>query len=359
MKLFRYLSREVFSLLLAITLILLIIFLSNEWFRHISRVVAGRLSMAMMAELLLLSLPQLLGVLLPLGFFFALLIAYGRLYADNEMTVMFASGLSPVKLSIYTLVMACIVAIFAGTISLGVAPNIEVKRQQIMRQGGLALMVDLLLPGRFQTIDKHGTAVYVAATDNEKLRGIFIARRLPQKKQWDIVSAERGEIIEPDSGLRQLVLYQGQRYQGVLGQGDFYTTSFSELSFPLTKKQRSMPVNVKSRSSIYLWRHYHDSLGNSAELQWRLSIPMMAFILALISVPLSRVSPRQGRYAKIFPATLIIVVYANLLFFIRSWVKHGSFPVDIGLWGLHIAFLFVAAIIWWWPNSRLKSRLSI
>lgn len=351
MKLFRYLTREVCTLFIAITLILMVIFLSHEWFRYLSRVVAGRLSMTTMLELLLLSLPQLLGLLLPLGFFFALLVAKGRLYADSEMTAMFAGGLSPYKLGLFSLLMAIVIALISGTISLSIAPRVAKARQELLRRGGMALMVDLLLPGQFQAFGKR--VIFVESID-DKLHGIFVAKQEPG--MLDIMTAAHGEILETDT--RALVLYDGQRYQGPADSYEFNVTAFSQLKIPITKTTKPISMNVKSLPTSTLWQHYHENPAYIAELQWRFSVPLMAFILALISVPLARVSPRQGRYAKILPAILIIVVYANLLFFIRGWIKSGEFPVGIGLWGLHGVFLFLALILWRFDSLKRLLRLA-
>jgi lipopolysaccharide export system permease protein len=356
MILFRYLGKEVIMLFAAITCILMVIFLSQEWFRWLSRVAAGHVPMSMMAQLLLLSLPQLLALLLPLSFFFALLLAYGRFYAESEMTAMLAGGMSPRRLSGYSLVMAALVALVAGSFSLGLSPQVMQKRQQLLRQGGLALMIELVVPGRLQRLGRHGPAVYVDRVSNDSLEGVFIAKRAADDA-WDIVSATSAKIVEPVSGQRQLVLYNGRRYQGIVGERQFKITDFARFTLPITRTLQPIPLSVKSLTSLYLWQHYRDNLANSAELQWRVSIPLMTLILALISIPLARVSPQQGRYAKVLPGTLIIVVYANLLFFMRTWIKQGSFPVSIGLWGLHVVFLGVAMSLWWWPHSGLKRKL--
>jgi len=72
-------------------------------------------------------------------------------------------------------------------------------------------------------------------------------------------------------------------------------------------------------------------------LQWRLSIPLAAVLLALLAVPLSYTSPRQGRFGKIAIAILIYIPYANLLVLARKWIASGVLPSWVGLWPVHIA----------------------
>jgi lipopolysaccharide export system permease protein len=65
-------------------------------------------------------------------------------------------------------------------------------------------------------------------------------------------------------------------------------------------------------------------------------------VLALLAVPLSRVSPREGRFARIVPALLLYLVYFALLFAARDWLADGHLPAALGLWWIHLAFALLA-----------------
>ncbi len=49
------------------------------------------------------------------------------------------------------------------------------------------------------------------------------------------------------------------------------------------------------------------------KLHWRLTLPIMCLVLALIAVPLARLRPRQGRYARVWLAVLIFFFYYNIV----------------------------------------------
>lgn len=80
--------------------------------------------------------------------------------------------------------------------------------------------------------------------------------------------------------------------------------------------------------------------GYAAELEWRLSMPLSVIILGLLGVPLSRVNPRQGRFARLVPAVLIYIIYVNMLFVSRSWLEHGKISPWLGLWWVHGLFCY-------------------
>ena len=52
----------------------------------------------------------------------------------------------------------------------------------------------------------------------------------------------------------------------------------------------------------------------------------MAVILTLLAVPMSRLRPRQGRYARVGFAIVVYMVYANLLSASKVWVEKGQLP---------------------------------
>ncbi len=65
----------------------------------------------------------------------------------------------------------------------------------------------------------------------------------------------------------------------------------------------------------------------------------MLLLLTLIAVPLSRLKPRQGRYARIGVAVLTYFFYSNLLSAAKVWVEKGILPPAIGVWWVHLIAL--------------------
>ena len=84
----RYICQEIIVTMIAITTVLLVIFLSNHFLRYIQQAAVGKLSGDLLFQVMLLQIPRLLGYLLPLGLFIAILLVFGRMYVDNEMAVL-------------------------------------------------------------------------------------------------------------------------------------------------------------------------------------------------------------------------------------------------------------------------------
>ena len=84
----------------------------------------------------------------------------------------------------------------------------------------------------------------------------------------------------------------------------------------------------------------------------------MAITLALLAVPLSRLRPRQSRYARVWLAVLVYFLYSNLASAGRVWIERGVVPEWLGLWWVHVALLVIGAIVMGTPRvaARLRYR---
>lgn len=88
----RYITREVFHTLLIVTTVLVIAFLSQQVVRYLNNAAVGKISTNILVELISFEIPYLLAMLLPLGLYIAVMVVYGRFYADNEMSILNRSG---------------------------------------------------------------------------------------------------------------------------------------------------------------------------------------------------------------------------------------------------------------------------
>ena len=179
-----------------------------------------------------------------------------------------------------------------------------------------------------------------------------------------VITAERGERVgTPGSGELAFVLYNGTRHDGVPGNLDFAIIEFAEHRIPVRNGDtREFAETIEMRPTATLWRS-QDRL-DQAELQWRLSTPLSLVLLAILAVPLSRSSPREGRYARIGAGLLIFVTYYNLLAIARVWIERGQVPSSLGLWWVHGGLALLALYLlgrqagWFVRAPRVRARLA-
>ena len=352
MIIFRYLAKEVFVTLIALTGILMLIFLSNQFVQYLNRAASGNIPGMIIMKLMMLEMPNLMGLLLPLGFYMALLLAYGRLYAESEMTVLRASGYGPRQLFAHSFIMATVVALLVGAVMVWASPYIAVERTSLLRSSGIKTLIQTIMPGRFHAINGGQQVFHVQdmSRDHSKAEQVFLAKKNYQddKTQWDILWADSAfSERNAQTGEEYIVLQHGKEYQGTPGEAKYQVAEFSEYKARLPHPNVQISDDLRTAKTATLWPLNNANRAKAAELQWRLSIPLMVLTLTVVAVPLSRVNSRAGKFAKLLPAVIIYILYANFMFLARNAIVSGKIPLWIGMWWIHLLVLFLGLFLMW------------
>lgn len=335
MTLDRYLRREVVANLTAVLIVLLLIFLGNRFVRFLGEALQGDLAEDTLLTILFLKLLSALVAIVPLALYLAVLLGFGRLYRDNEMTALLASGVSPWRMARSMLSLIIPLALIIGVLSLYLSPWAEEQVERISDEVEARSELFGLSPGRFIE-DKSGQGVfYIGSIDDDgvTLRNIFAQWR--RDGQLETMTAKRGYVKEDERyQARYLVLEDGHRYEGEPGAPEFRLIRFEQHAIYLQPR----PISASERrhkalSTTELLRT--QSLDGAAELQRRLSMPLATVLLGLLAIPLSKTSPRQGRYAKLLLAILIYASYSNMLTVAQSWVSRSIVAPVVGVWWVH------------------------
>ncbi len=118
----RYLAKQILQLTGALTFVLLAVAVLIRLLNYLSDASEGNIDPSVLLLLMSFRLPEFVQLILPLALLLAVLLAYGRMYADNEMTVLIASGVSKLRLLVYTLLSASVVVVLIAYLSLSLTP---------------------------------------------------------------------------------------------------------------------------------------------------------------------------------------------------------------------------------------------
>lgn len=358
MRLFRYLAKEVLVSTAGVTLILLLVILSGRFTSYLGRVAEGKMTFEFLFIILGYHIPSFVQMIMPLAFFLSLLLAFGRLYIENEMSVLFSSGISKVKLAGYTLGIALLISLFSGTINLWLAPASEYKAAEASEQQNQLSTFDFLIPGRFEGNGQRTTYIESFTPDEGWMNQIFISDFIRQNGQSIPVQtfAANAEQLRISSKGDQnyLVFKDGTRYEGQPGTAEYRITQFDTYAVRM-ENQASPPIDEPyTQSTLALIKS--DRKIDKIELQWRISLIIIIPILAIIGLSLSQVNPRQGRFFKMLPAILIMILYLALLIWGRTGLEKGKLPMQFGLWWIHGLFMLLAAFLFAQYNQVFQRR---
>jgi lipopolysaccharide export system permease protein len=344
-RLDRYLLREVATTSVAVTGVLLVVLLSNQLARVLGQAAQSDFPVGVVFALIGLTTLQQLTVLVPIGLFLGIVLALGRLYHESEMTAMTACGLGPLgiyrPIALFTLVVVALLAL----LSFRVVPEAGARAQEIRVEALRTAQFGALQAGRFRSF-AGGDAVFYAETVDRggRLGGVFVQRR--DEDRLEIAVAERAEQRGAGQAEQLFVLFNGRRYEGVPGTREWRVVEFAEHGIPVrmpefrAKKERRQ---VKATRALF----GSDAGEDRAELAWRIAVPVMAAVLMVLAVPLSKLRPRQGRFARVGLAVLAYFLYSNLVATVRVWIEKDSPGGAYGLWWVHLLPLALAAVMLW------------
>lgn len=352
----RYLLKEVVLNWVAVTLVLWIIVLSNRLARFLSEAADGDLPADIIFTLLGLKSIDYLVVLLPLTLYLGVLLALGRLYKDSEMAALGACGIGPAQLYRPLMGLALLVGALIAGISLYVAPRTAAMGNEVRARAMSANDLSVITAGRFHE-SADGKMIFYAervSPNHEHLEQLFV--RDNRDAVSTLLTAKRAHPArDATTGDRFLVMEEGYRYQGFPGDEVFRILQFSRHGVRLESAEILNPsVKRDTLPSEQLWGS--QDRGDIAELQWRMSLPIAAICLVLLAVPLSRTTPRKGRFGKLFVAVLIFIVYYNLLGTAQAWVEKGTLGPLPGLWWVHLVPILITVALFYFGRMSAPRR---
>ncbi|MEM9397394.1 MAG: LPS export ABC transporter permease LptF [Pseudomonadota bacterium] len=361
MRVGRYLANDVIGHTGAVTLVLLAIFITGRFVKYLAQAATGELAADILLPIMFYRLPGFLELLLPLGLFIGILMAYGRLYVESEMVILSACGLGPLRLAALTLLPAFLVTAIVATLALYLTPIGAQRAEQLLRAPSAMQGLQLVGEGRFQAWGGGDGISYAKRIDEENglLERVFLYEEQTENDGEgggvSLTVAQRGEVVRrSDLGARYLELQEGVRYTGVIGRADFSVVEFERFG------QRLPDLQVNKRRDEVDGKPTLDLLDSSsseerAALHWRLSLAVMVPIVALLALSLSKTNHRRGRYLQLAPALLVHLCYLLLLASARTRAAEGEGDVE-QLWLIHGGFALLAALLLFWPSLRQVSK---
>jgi len=344
----RYLISEIVQTLAAVLFVLLLIFMGRYFAIFLADAAAGEITGAVVLDLLFLRTMSALNLMLPFSLYISILLAFGRLYKDNEMTAFAASGVTAPRILLTVFSLGLVFSLLVGAFSLWLSPWAERQRSVITAESEKYSVLQNVLPGQFNELGKRNDAVFYVeeiSGDNKQLTNVFA--QIKSKDTMDVFSASRGyQYRDEATGDTYLVLTDGFRYQGLPGRQDFLIQEYEKNAIRIVEPsttQKSSRFRSVTTSELMERSNPRDQ----AELQWRISMPITTLLLAMLGVLISRTSPRQGRFAKLFLAILIYIIYSNAISIGRTWVAQNKVPVEIGVWWVHgLLLIFIAMLLY-------------
>ncbi len=355
----RYLASQLLITTLAVTALLTLILMGGRVIKYFGMAAQGKLDVELLSAVLLYRLPGFLELIIPLGLFIAVLLVFGRLYIDNEISVLTSSGISRWQLVAFSLPSILLVTLCVAVFSFYLTPHGNLASEKLFNQQANRNTFDMVKAGQFQRVDNNMLYARALSADKTQLLDVTLYNeksRPDGTAQHTILYAKNARrFFDNKTDLTYIELSEGYRYELMAGQLSYSKIRFQQYRMRLTLNNDDKEIS-RSRTMTTTAIYQHLRAGDLlalGEWLWRCSMPLIAPIAALLALPLAKVNPRQGRYLKLLPAILLYISFVVLIGATRNSIEKGKL-IPLALWLVHICYFSIALLLLSWDSLMLR-----
>jgi len=315
----------------------------------------------------ILLLPFILSYTIPMAILTAVLLAFGRLAADNETTAMRASGISMLNIAIPVFIVSLILSLLLLILNERIVPESHYKSRIVLKKIGMQNPMALLEPGTFiKGFEDYIIFVYSIEKD-EKLKNIRIYQPVGNNNTRVIV-AEEG-IIEsvPNKQALKLELRKGSVEEPSQDDPEkFYKLNFNKYYMTLNmseadshgkieKKQQELKSSELKREIKTFGKKGIDTLPLKIQLHKRIAMSFSPLVFAIIGIPLAIKTRRGEKSISLGLSLLVFVVYWIMMIGVKALAINKVFPAAISMWLPNIILLILG--IWIFTFMHKKGHI--
>lgn len=309
-------------------------------------------------------LPYFCLVTIPMAVLLAVLLGFGRLSADSEVTAMKACGISLYGLLPPVLAFAFCAYTATTLVTLYGIPwgNTSFRRlvtSIVEKKGVNALKEQVFID------DFPGLVLYLNrySPQDHRITGILIQDDRNPAEPSTIFAATGVLFSDPTAREIRLLLKDGGIHRPV-GKAGYRLVEFQDYDLKINIPQAAREVlkNEMDMSLSELYAninspHLDQKLRTDMELevQRRFSLPFACFVFALIAIPLGIQNQRSGKGAGFALSIGVLIVYYVIFTIFKAMGERGMVAPGVAMWSPNL--LFVAFGIYLFRQTAEERRL--
>jgi lipopolysaccharide export system permease protein len=359
-RLDRYIFRQLFWSLTAVTFGLTALIWLTQSLRFVELVVNRGLSLLVFMHLTGLLIPSFIAVILPITTYIVIQFTYHRMAGDREVTAMRATGLSPFALARPALALALLAMLAGYWLNLSVVPAALASFREFQWEIRNKVAAFLLQEGVFTSIsDKLVVYVRTRSVDG-MLRGILVDDARDPEVHATIL-AESGQLLEGAHGPRVLLI-NGSRQEIDRQTGRLNVLTFAENEIDLadaSDQDTSRPIDMSELDLADLLNPRlalpRDAPKWIAEAHKRLAGPPASVsyaLVALVSV-LTGTFQRHGGFFRPLLSVMAIVLLVALGLTVNGLAARDNALIPL-IWAHALLPGCVCAVLLFIP-SRMRA----
>ena len=299
-------------------------------------------------------------LIITLSFFLAIILSISQLYKNSEAIVMNSMGLSDKHFIFFIQPIVLLTFVIIVFLTIYAVPWAKQQKNIIQEETRNASEFSFITEGEFEEF-KQGDIVFYASESKtldtvgeQNMEEIFIYAS-NKGKPVIILASEAKKYIDSTNNSIYLRLKDGVRYQGIPSDENISILNFElyDMEIVSGELQKSLAIYTKIEGKSTLDLIKEGGSYANAELQWRLSQPIMVLILSVFGVFLGKASPRGGKGVNLLIGIIVFMLYNNALLIAKSAIELSQMDPVIGLWGVHLLVLMFLILLYQFRKGKI------
>jgi lipopolysaccharide export system permease protein len=345
----RYLLKRLLPPLLVSFCIFSGILVLMEFFNLTDLIINKGVPFRAVGLILLTKIPETFSITVPMSLIMAVIMTFGRLAEDNELTVFRMAGYPLHSMLLPPLTVGFILALgLVGLQQYGL-PQLSDYKERRLSELEIINPVRILQPQTFMEIPPY--TLYAETIDGPSMENVWIEDRQPDNPQ--IITSQTGRWIKKGPGQYELKLDNGTLHQKT---GDGYRVlKFSEQTLQFSPELdagnlggnddfRSLGEKYTAYRSLGQEIHDHEDPSEvpskkkkkhrklRTEFHRTLALPFATFFLVLVTTPTGLLTKQYGTVANLIFCIGIFFSYYILLTLTEPLATQGYLDSALAMW---------------------------
>ncbi len=306
-------------------------------------------------KIFFLFLPYVLIFTIPISVLAAVLLGFGRLSGDNEVTALRTSGVSIYKVVLPVVISGFIISLISVPLNDKILPQSEFAARKLLKRIGIKNPTAMLEPGVFVKGFKD-YVIFIYNVKGNMLEDIRIYQPQEGKPTRTIV-AKRGEVIPlPEENSVKLKLSDGTADEISSEKPDeFYKLSFKNYYMTLNLDEAVDTATIQKKAREKSIKEILLDIKNlseetiaviplSIELHKKLALAFSSLVFVLVGIPLAITTHRRERFVGFGLAIVLFLIYWGIMLTGIAFAIRGIIPPWLGVWSADI-LLFGTGVV--------------
>ncbi|MBL7073062.1 MAG: LptF/LptG family permease [Candidatus Omnitrophica bacterium] len=354
----RYMLKELGGPFLGALFVSTIILAAGNIIQTVDMVMNKGVEAIQVVKIFFLFLPYVLIFTIPISVLSAVLLGFGRLSGDNEVTTLRTSGINIHSIVLPVLICGFIISLISVPLNDRILPESEFIARKLLKKVGIKHPTAMLEPGVFVKGFKN-YIIFIHGVKGEVLENIRIYQ--PRKgKPTRTIEAKTGEIISlPEENSVKLWLREGTADEIATDKPDeFYKLSFKDYYLTLNlektvdvrniqKKAREKSIKELLTDIRSLSENDIDAVPLRIELHKKIALAFSNLVFVLAAIPLAITTHRREKFVGFGLAIVLFLIYWGIMLGGIAFAIRGIIHPWLGVWLADILLFTMGVVLFY------------